>query len=137
MKYCPNPECPFFADIGEPGEYVDTATRCSDCGAELVTRRPDFSELPTLQWDDMTPVMSIPDAALVPVIESLLAGEGIAHYVHGENLQDLFGVGRVGSGFNVITGLPVLYVDSARVEEAERLLEDLQEAAREEAEEGA
>lgn len=135
MKYCPNPQCPYYVDIGEPGEYVDTATRCSDCGAELVEQRPDFSDLPTLQWDDMTPIFSIPDAALVPVIESLLAGEGIAHYVHGENLQDLFGAGRIGSGFNVIAGLPVLYVDSTRVEDAKRLIDDLQRSTREEAEE--
>ena len=134
MKYCPNPQCRYYVDIGTPGEYVDTATQCSDCGAALVSHRPDFSKLPSVQWDDMTPVMSIEEATLVPVIESLLVGEGIAHYVQGENLQDLFGAGRIGAGFNVLAGLPVLYVESARVDEAKRLLADLQQAAREEAE---
>lgn len=126
MKYCPNPTCSYFAKIGEPGEYNDTATQCSDCEATLVDAKPDFSNLPKLRWDEMAPLMSIPEATLIPVIESLLGGEGIAHYVHGENVQDLFGVGRVGSGFNVIAGLPVLYVESARLEEAKRLLESMQ-----------
>lgn len=126
MKYCPNPTCSYFAEIGQPGEYNDTATHCSDCGAKLVDVKPDFSALPKLQWDEMAPLMSIPEAALIPVIESLLGGEGIAHYVHGENVQDLFGAGRIGSGFNVLAGLPVLYVESARLDEAKRLLEGMQ-----------
>lgn len=131
MKYCPNPTCPNFVEIGEPGEYNDTAATCSDCGAALVAQKPDFSKLPKLAWDEMQPVMSISEAALIPVIESLLGGEGIAHYVHGENIQDLFGVGRIGAGFNVIAGAPVLYVESSRMEEAKQLLEEFQQASAE------
>lgn len=36
MKQCPNPECPQARKFGRPTEYRDTASTCSDCGADLV-----------------------------------------------------------------------------------------------------
>jgi len=38
--YCPNRECPDFAEDGVPGEYVETVTVCPKCGAALVAEFP-------------------------------------------------------------------------------------------------
>jgi hypothetical protein len=124
MKYCPNPTCPFRRAVRKPAEYVEEARECSDCGSALVQTRPEFDVEPDeVGWDEMVPIMHVSDPNLLPVIESLLEGEGIAHHIHGANVQDLFGVGRVGAGFNVAAGQPTLFVDSRRAEEALQLIE--------------
>lgn len=125
MKYCPNPECPYRKSVGHAAEYVDEATECSDCETALVSTPPEFARPPGMGWDEMVPVMHVSDPALLPVVESLLKGAGIAHYIHGSNVQDLFGVGRMGTGFNVVAGQPTLFVDSSRVEEARQLLQEV------------
>ena len=40
MKYCPNPDCPYAKKHARPGEYVDTASLCTDCGAQLGAAPP-------------------------------------------------------------------------------------------------
>ena len=127
MKYCPNADCPFREAVGRAAEYVDEATKCSDCDSVLVTEPPQFPRPAAMDWDEMVPVMHVSEPNLLPIIESLLEAEGIAHYIHGANVQDLFGAGRIGAGFNVIAGQPTLYVDSSRVEEAKQLLEAAQD----------
>jgi len=46
MKICPNPDCPLAKKHGRPGEYVDTAEVCSDCGAALVEAPPEPPQPP-------------------------------------------------------------------------------------------
>ena len=122
MKYCPNPGCPHRREVGKTATYEDSATTCSDCGTALVTEEPVFPPPPFMAWDEMVPLMHVSQPALVPVIEGLLEAEGIRHYIHGANVQDLFGAGRIGSGFNVIAGQPVLFVESERADEVRQLL---------------
>lgn len=40
MKYCPNVDCSYARKFKRPGEYADTASTCSDCGAELTAVAP-------------------------------------------------------------------------------------------------
>jgi hypothetical protein len=52
--YCPNRECPDFAEDGIPGEYVETITVCPKCGATLVPEWPPI-EAPDLDVPDEPP----------------------------------------------------------------------------------
>jgi len=42
MPYCPNPECPHRKRLGEPAEFKEGITVCSDCGATLSGAVPVF-----------------------------------------------------------------------------------------------
>lgn len=133
--YCPNPECPHAQDTGEPAEYRAGFDRCRDCGAELVEARPSFED-DSVEWEAFVPVVELTNAALVPFVESLLRGDGIRYFIKGERVQDFFGWGRFGSGFNIITGPPVVFVEPGRAAEAKELLAnlyvDFEEAEKEE-----
>lgn len=77
----------------------------------------------------LVPIFQTADAALIALAKSLLDGEGIDYLVRGEGVQDLFGAGRFGSGFNPITGSPVFIVREDDAERARELLKDLSNAA--------
>ena len=72
----------------------------------------------------LVPVLRTGDAGLIPLAKSLLEGEGIEYLVRGENVQDLFGVGRVG-GYNYVTGPAEFWVHTQDVERARTLLDGL------------
>ena len=93
---------------------------CPTCsGAEANPRPPGD---PTIQ---LTTVFSAGDPALIALAKSLLDGEQIDYVVRGEGVQDLFGWGRVGSGFNVITGPAQFDVREEDAQRARELLRDL------------
>jgi len=50
---------------------------------------------------------------------------GIRYIAQGEGLQDLFGMGRIGTGFNQITGPPRLRVTAENAERAREILTEL------------
>jgi hypothetical protein len=56
----------------------------------------------------------------------LLEGEQIEYLIRGEGLQDLFGWGRVGSGYNIIVGPAEFWVRADDAERARALLEELE-----------
>jgi hypothetical protein len=72
-------------------------------------------------------VMDLPDPAVLAVAKSLLEEAGIPFFVKNEETQSLFGWGRLGTGYNVITGPPVVMVDPSRADEARELLQPLRE----------
>lgn len=123
--YCPHPDCPHARRTGEPAEYREGATQCQDCGSALVEARPQ-AEL--VDYEEFVPVFEITNAALVPFVKSLLDSATIRHFVRGEGVQDLFGWGRFGAGFSVVTGPPVVYVEPDRADEARELLADVRDA---------
>lgn len=45
MKFCPNPECPFFVETALIAEFKDSAERCVDCHTSLVEEFPAFEQL--------------------------------------------------------------------------------------------
>jgi len=79
----------------------------------------------THERGDPVTVLETGDPALLAVAKSLLEEAGIQYFAKGEAVQDLFGVGRFGSGFNPFTGPVQLQVAVSDAEEAKRLLQDL------------
>jgi hypothetical protein len=71
---------------------------------------PGFTRLVT--------VLETSDYALLIVAKGILDGAAIPYCAFGERAQDLFGLGRLGSGFNVAVGpvqirVPEEYKDDA------------------------
>jgi hypothetical protein len=99
MKHCP--ECNV--------EYMDTAIRCSDCDVELTigSSIPEDHPDPKIETVYVTE-----DPALVVMAKSLLEDAKIEYYTKGDEIQDLFGVGRLG-GLNILCG-PVEFVVAAK-----------------------
>lgn len=62
----------------------------------MVEERPDPK-------GKLVEVFSTADAALIPVVESVLAGAGIEYFAKGEEVQDLFGFGRMGTNYSYVT----------------------------------
>ena len=105
------------------GEELDEGvTECPTCGVLPVEARPGPPADPTIQ---LTTVFSAGDPALIAVAKSLLEGEGIEYLVRADGLQDLFGWGRVGSGYNIVTGPAEFVVRQDDAERARELLRDL------------
>jgi hypothetical protein len=135
--YCPNADCPYAQRSGKPAEYVAGSTRCSDCGSVLVEANPAQSTGESPAQIDFAPLIAVHDAALASVVQSVLATAGIRFVIKGEVIQDLFGVGRLGVGFNPVTGPAVLSVESSRLDEARELLRQSDEEIDSAGEDGA
>lgn len=73
---------------------------------------------------DLVTVFESSDIALLALAKAALAQAGIPYVAQAEELQDLFGLGRIGTGFNLITGAPRIRVSA---EDAARALEVLAE----------
>lgn len=65
--------------------------------------------------------------AVVAVVKSILDEAEIRYMAEGEGVQDLFGVGVIGTGFNPITGPVIFKVMPEDVEYARELLKDVTE----------
>jgi Putative prokaryotic signal transducing protein len=89
---------------------------CPTCGIDLVERLESQEQAPTPDMA-LVPVFATGDAALISIAKSLLEAEAIDYLGRGEGIQDLFGWGRIASGFNVVVG-PVEFL--VRAEDAER-----------------
>lgn len=69
---------------------------------------------------DLATVFESPDIVLFAMARAALDEAGIRYITENELTQDLFGLGRMGSGFNLVTGSPrirVLSEDAARAGE--------------------
>jgi hypothetical protein len=102
-------------------EYRDGFTRCADCDVELLHERPTQSDAPV----KLVNVFETADPALIPVVESLLLGEGIAFFARNENRHDMFAGGRFGGGVSHILGPVEFLVREEDVPAARSLLADL------------
>lgn len=72
-------------------------------------------------------VFTTGDPALIALIKSLLKESQIPYSLKGEGVQDLFGIGRLGAGYNIITGPVQIQVPTQWAQEARELLSDLKE----------
>ena len=66
---------------------------------------------------------------IIAVIKSILDEAGIRYLAKGEGVQDLFGVGVLGTGFNPITGPVEFRVMPEDEEYARELLKDVTESS--------
>ena len=99
-------------------EYRDGFTCCADCDVALVEPPPPPEPPPQI---DLVPVYETGNAALVPVIESLLEDAGIEFMTRSEPIQHMFGWGTFGSNLNYVIG-PVQFLVRAEDAEAAREL---------------
>lgn len=111
--YCP--EC--------RSEYREGYSQCADCEVALVETLPPLEPIPDL---NLVTVLEAGDPSLLAVAESLLREQGIPYAKSNEQLQDLFALGRLGAGFNPVTGPILLQVPEEHAEAALEILEDLE-----------
>lgn len=122
LRICPNPDCPHREATGNAAEYRADVEACADCGTPLVA--PTWAtEEPAEERIEMRRIDEPIDPALAPVAVAMLEEAGIRHELAGEGVQDLFGAGRLGTGWNVLTGPVRFRVEASRVDEARRIVE--------------
>jgi hypothetical protein len=102
---------------------IPPAGQCPQCGEPLP---PEILAATGVQASEaeLVPVLRTGDAGLIPLAKSVLEGEGIEYLVRGENIQDLFGLGRLG-GYNYVTGPTEFWVHAEDAEHARTLLDGL------------
>lgn len=101
-------------------EYRPGIVACPDCREVLVRERPRPSG--SVEYVEYVTVLESGDSALLAVLSSMLDAAGIRCRVKSDKVQDLYGLGRLGSGFNLLAGIPKLQVEQGREEEARELL---------------
>jgi hypothetical protein len=69
---------------------------------------------------------------VVALVKSILDEAKIEYIAKGEGIQDLFGIGVIGTGFNIVTGPVEFQVLEDNVEYAKELLKDVSETPPEE-----
>jgi hypothetical protein len=128
MKHCPNSECPGLDNFKTVSEFNDTALSCSDCGGALVVGpAPSLEEMrnksrPEPEPDlELVPVFIVKDEAELLLVESVLHQASIPYLAKGEQIQDLFGFGRL-TAVNPITGPVEIYVAMDKSEDARNIL---------------
>jgi hypothetical protein len=76
---------------------------CRECGVALVETVPPAGH-DEAEWVDLVTVLRTSDQATLKVVKSLLDAEGIPCMLQGDGIQDLLGLGRAGTGFNLALG---------------------------------
>ena len=117
--------------------------KCPNCGTAVTPAAEACTQCEVrIVWDGDTPKFQAQDAyvpvfvaydpALLPVVESLLAANDIPFIVPNDTTQDMFGLGRMGSGYNSIIGPPVVRVPSEHAQAARELIASIVEIPSEE-----
>lgn len=96
--------------------YNSDVKRCPECNVPLFDENKE-TELVT--------VLQTGDAGTIAIAKSILEDADIPYYVVNEHIQDLIGIGRLGYGFNPLSGPPGIKVSEEDAEVAEQLLEKL------------
>jgi len=129
MKHCPNPECGGIEKFKIVSEFNDTATICSDCQTPLVDgpapRPNELGDRPEPDPNiELVPILVEREETKLILIEACLEEAGIAYMAKGEQIQDLFGFGRL-TVVNPITGPVEIYVTSTDVDAARKALAEI------------
>ncbi len=77
--------------------------------------------------ENLVTVYATGNEAIVSVVKSVLDEAQIRYIAQGEGVQDLFGVGVIGTGFNPITRPIIFKVMPEDEEYAKELLKDISE----------
>jgi hypothetical protein len=116
-------------------EYREGFSRCADCDVALVDTLPLATDAHPDSGDVVT-VFATGDPVLLMTATALLDEAGIPYFTRGEGTQDLFGMGRLGTGFSIVAGPMEIQVGAQRSEEAEDLLREADLAPTEGSEDG-
>ncbi len=107
-------------------EYREGFTECSDCHVALVS---DLPPKPQREPDiEYVTVLEAGNPATLAVAKSLLQAAEIDYLAMGEQLQDIIAGGRLGLGFNPVTGPVRIMARREDEDEARELLRDLMES---------
>jgi hypothetical protein len=110
--YCP--EC--------GSEYREGFVQCTDCEVPLV----ESPQLEPFHPDiRLVTVVETGDPGEIALAESILLEAQIPYLKKGDQIQDLFAMGRLSSGFNPITGPVEIQVAEENAEAAHEALEEL------------
>lgn len=104
-------------------EFIKGIEACPDCEVPLVDTLPP-EEKQEFTYVELVTVLS-GDMSAMMVAKSILEDAGIKYFAKGEHLQNLFGWGRIGSGYNMIVGAVQLQVAKEDEETAMALLEKI------------
>src|SRR5260221_5463788 len=111
--------CPSCGDEYRPG-----FTECAECHVPLVAQPLEIEKEP--HHPDLVTVYTTGNAALLPVIESVLRDAGIQFLAKYEGLQDFFAWGRIGLGYNPILGPGEIQVTTDERDIAQVLLKRIE-----------
>jgi|GEM_PF-158060 len=111
--------CPVCAS-----EYREGFTHCNDCDVDLVEQLEPQAGDPKA---GLVKIYEAGNAAVIPMIESVLNSADIEFMTRSEPIQDLFGWGRFGSNLNYAIGPIEFYVREEAADEARALLQALPE----------
>ena len=125
--FCPNPDCTHRQITGNPAEFVVGVTVCSDCDTQLVDDLPAAASPAQDDEVELERLAVITDPAFGGLLRSFLDEAQIAWTTRAEGVQDLFTVGRMGTGYNLLTGPSWLYVERTRLAEAQEILTALEQ----------
>jgi hypothetical protein len=78
------------------------------------------------EYVNLVTVYETGNPAVISIAKSILSSENIPFHMKGDGVQDLFGGGRIGTGFNVLTGPVQVQVDEKHAQWARGLLSDLE-----------
>ena len=107
-------------------EYRPDVTECADCGVSLVLSPP---EQETGEPDaKIVAVFRTTDAALLPVVRSLLDSAGIEYFVQGEEALGLLPVGGMGSNVGRASLGAIIHVAEEDAESVKEMLAEISEA---------
>ncbi len=76
---------------------------------------------------DLITVFESGNQAVIAVVKSILDDAEIPYIVKGENVQNLFGLGVIGTGYNIITGPIQIQVNQEDEPAAKQLLSGIDE----------
>jgi len=105
-------------------EYKEGIKTCKKCQVSLVESLESEAKS-VYEYQDLVSIYRPDDAGAMAIAKSLLENEGIKYYVKNEILQELFGAGRFGTGYNPIFGPSYLQVSQDDAETAREILKDL------------
>ena len=93
MKFCPNPQCPFFLETALIAEFKDSAEQCIDCQTPLVVEFPAFEQvlqeaLPDEMFDEeenlLVTLATYLHQAQARILRGRLYSEGILSFLAQE-----------------------------------------------------
>ncbi len=108
-------------------EYREGFSRCESCDVPLVAVLPPEPGDPSHR--DLVTAFETGDPGLLAMAHSILDESRIPYLTQGEGVQDLFGLGRLGTGFSILTGPVHIQVERERETEVRALLGELEEDA--------
>jgi hypothetical protein len=103
-------------------EFEKGSTYCEQCQTDLVKVLPLEDKL---VYRELATVYTTGDEGLIQLIKSILEEAGIPCFARSQGVQDLFALGRLGTGFSPIAGPVEIQVPQDRAEEAVELLKDM------------